>query len=224
MPDEGKQVDKQVDKQIDKQVERSRIRRVLVAACLAAFVIALVACAPSQTTNAPGGVVGDTDEEQSLTYPAWSEESNCTSCHGMEADSSSDSGSVFATIAQQSNATCSSCHSDEEGQMTAVHADYAADTSPSSLKATTVARNVCLSCHDVEDLKARTASVTALMDTNGTVINPHDQPFNEHHASDISCTSCHRIHTAYDAAENVKKVCAGCHHAGVYEACSSCHG
>ena len=65
--------------------------------------------------------------------------------------------------------------------------------------------------------------ITDLTDDEGTVVNPHDVPANaDHEGAGISCSSCHKVHTAEGAAQTAPTVCKNCHHHGVYE-CGTCH-
>lgn len=71
-------------------------------------------------------------------------------------------------------------------------------------------------------LVAATADSTALTDSSGTVVNPHDLPAVKDHDS-ITCTTCHDVHDPEpDAAKTASKKCLSCHHEGVYE-CYTCH-
>lgn len=70
---------------------------------------------------------------------------------------------------------CVTCHVDETG-LIEVHKDMSNGKMPTKLKRTSVGKTLCQSCHDQADLEQKTASSTALVDENGTVMNPHDMP------------------------------------------------
>ncbi len=56
---------------------------------------------------------------------------------------------------------------------------------------------------------------------NGTVVNPHALPEVEDHA-DITCGSCHQMHSDKPIDRTARATCNSCHHAGVFE-CGTCH-
>lgn len=123
---------------------------------------------------------------------------------------------------QSMGLTCTTCHNDEEG-LAKAHRKMDSGKTAKRLKRTSVSDEVCLTCHDKEQLVAATADVTVLTDTKGTTVNPHDIPANDSHA-DIQCVSCHQAH--YDEDETIETmamgVCVDCHHAQVFE-CGTCH-
>lgn len=80
----------------------------------------------------------------------------------------------------------------------------------------------CMTCHNLDDVKAATEGSDALTDENGTVVNPHDLPAVEDHAG-ITCASCHKSHEVSESTEkSADRTCASCHHADIYE-CYTCH-
>lgn len=80
----------------------------------------------------------------------------------------------------------------------------------------------CTSCHGLDDVREATRNSAVLTDANGTVVNPHDLPEVAEHDG-IACTGCHKTHeVAENTVKNAVRVCAGCHHADVYE-CYTCH-
>jgi hypothetical protein len=184
-------------------------------------VLAFVACAPKQRDQA----VGDpADVTPDVVLPAWSAASDCATCHESEVKSGSDSACAYAAHVTEGVA-CATCHVDTDGKLTKAHEDYATDKLPTKLKATKVTEESCLTagCHVTDELKTLTASVTVLEDSEGTIVNPHDLPDVEgHQTGGVSCSNCHKMHTAGELAENAQKACLSCHHANVY-ACGTCH-
>ena len=66
-----------------------------------------------------------------------------------------------------------------------------------------------------------TADIDYLVDSKGTMVNPHDLPVNKSHAT-LSCASCHTMHDDTTIEETAVKACIKCHHDNVYE-CFTCH-
>ncbi len=117
---------------------------------------------------------------------------------------------------------CTDCHNDEEG-LAKAHEQVAADSDKVAkrLKKTEVANEACLACHETTYSADATAESAALVDTNGTTVNPHDLPESESHGN-IACADCHRMHSADNLATTAAQTCPACHHANVY-ACGTCH-
>ena len=90
------------------------------------------------------------------------------------------------------------------------------------LKKTSVGDDVCLSCHANDYTAEATADVTALVDSNGTTVNPHDLPATSKHEQNITCSSCHDMHSDSSVEETATSLCLSCHHKNVYE-CNTCH-
>lgn len=197
--------------------------KLLIVSALLTFVFVVVACAPrlavESGTQASGAV--SSDEETVMNIPTWTTNSGCSSCHTSEVASTTDS-SALCSIHTPQGLVCTTCHVDTDGKLTVVHADYATGKQPIKLSKTTVSSDVCTSCHNVEDLKVKTTSVTLLADLNGTTVNPHDLPATENHVSSITCASCHEVHSVKLLDETASKRCLSCHHTGVYE-CGTCH-
>ncbi len=72
-----------------------------------------------------------------------------------------------------------------------------------------------------EALAALTADSEALVDAEGTVVNPHALPEGAGHEA-ISCTDCHKVHTEADPVKTATAKCRSCHHEDVFE-CYTCH-
>ena len=149
----------------------------------------------------------------------WAEGLDCESCHTVEADSIEAEDTAMATHAALDMA-CTDCHMNEI--LITRHEKVTAESRmPKILKRAKIDDAVCVSCHNPEDLKEATADFEGLVDENGTIVNPHDVPQIEDHA-DITCTTCHKMHSADAAVEKAIASCTSCHHADVFE-CGTCH-
>ena len=115
---------------------------------------------------------------------------------------------------------CTDCHVDSEG-LAKGHKKLNSGKEAKRLKKSEVESTVCTSCHQVDDLADATKDCQLLVDTNGTVVNPHALPQGEGHA-EIQCTDCHQVHSGESIKESATSTCLQCHHAGVYE-CNTCH-
>ena len=47
-------------------------------------------------------------------------------------------------------------------------------------------------------------------------------PDTEKHAENVTCTSCHPMHSTKTAEETAQAFCRSCHHKDAYE-CNTCH-
>lgn len=140
---------------------------------------------------------------------------------GSETSGVSGLESYAAMHAESLGVTCVTCHSDEAAMQKA-HKSMGSGKEAKRLKRSRVGNEVCLSCHDQADLAERTAGSQALVDKQGTAVNPHDLPANEDHEG-VLCVSCHKAHDQETSvAENAQAACTSCHHAGVFE-CGTCH-
>ncbi|BAK45760.1 hypothetical protein [Eggerthella sp. YY7918] len=187
-----------------------------------ALVLALaVGCAPKEASSEKA----DTSDKGDLIQVTWSAESDCESCHTTEAGARTDETTLHAQHAEDA---CISCHDDEQ-TLASAHKDYAEKDPAVKLKKTKVASETCLTsgCHDQAEIAAATASETALTDTKGKVVNPHDLPVHDDHVKGVTCASCHKMHGAGTAEVDAvykasKATCLSCHHNEVYE-CHTCH-
>lgn len=188
---------------------------VLVCGAVCAM-MALAACAPQQAA------VNTQDSQQGAATPiavSWSPESDCAVCHDTQGSSME---SIPCAAAQNSEVTCSSCHTDEAALGKVHDGVTSEDKMPKRLKQTAVSAEACEACHGgVDALAPKTAESTVLTDSKGTVVNPHDLPDNERHQT-IVCGDCHAMHESGNVQETAPKACTSCHHAGVYE-CGTCH-
>lgn len=117
---------------------------------------------------------------------------------------------------------CSTCHEDSDKLAKAHKKMNRKGQEATSLKKTVVSSEVCLSCHNADELAEATQDCTVLTDSKGTTVNPHDLPDVEEHAS-INCVDCHQVHeTDKSLDQAAKATCGNCHHAGIYE-CGTCH-
>lgn len=179
---------------------------------------AIGGCAPQQAEPMP--VTGGDDGELSVAVE-WSMDGDCTTCHSTEAESATDAG-CLVSIHEAQGLACVTCHADDQ-ELALVHEGATADAKmPKKLKRSTVSSDTCLAgCHSQEELKARTEEVAVLEDAYGKVVNPHDMPVSDSHAS-VTCTDCHAMHKKETADVTAPQACLDCHHAGVYE-CGTCH-
>jgi hypothetical protein len=156
----------------------------------------------------------------------WTMQSDCTMCHTTESDSMTNPDCVQAVAHQ--GTTCTTCHTEEDVLKTA-HAGVTMQSKvPKVGKATevTVDAQTCIGCHGtMQEMAAKTANSTALKDSNGMVVNPHDPPSTPHmDAKPATCTDCHETHTTDALSKDAMGYCAqsSCHHRGVFQ-CGTCH-
>ena len=151
----------------------------------------------------------------------WSPDTDCSMCHATEHSSLTDAAYLLAN--GHSDMQCTECHTDT-GTLTDVHSKVtASDTKGAKrLKKTEVTKETCLSCHEADYTPEATASVTALTDSEGTTVNPHDLPTTSPDHATILCADCHTMHSTDTVEESAQSTCLGCHHQNVYE-CGTCH-
>lgn len=196
----------------------------LLASCLFALCsLASLGCSPQLSATGT-----DSKASEATVSDSWSESSDCTPCHGSEADSAANASSLCGHHASLGLDNCGSCHTDTDGALTKAHAHWDSGRQATSLWKTAVDDDTCASCHDVSSLVSKTADYAGLTDANGKTVNPHEIIGSAtHEDAGIKCVSCHKTHI--DNGTNVEVVlssaeslCASCHHAGVYE-CNTCH-
>lgn len=137
----------------------------------------------------------------------------------------SDASCLASTHANEGT-VCATCHANSdslakthEGATPELAQKKKAVAGPSSAD---IDETACFSCHgSYQELAAATAESVVLVDTDGTVANPHALPETEDHAA-ATCASCHVMHADEPVAESAPAYCASCHHAGVYT-CNTCH-
>ncbi|WP_455164335.1 cytochrome c3 family protein [Slackia exigua] len=198
---------------------KSKVREACAAmAAVSLLALALYGCQPA-TSSDSSDKSDDSKAKESITLTDWSPATDCTTCHANEASSESDAS---CTASKHTSLSCSNCHTDTE-KLAKVHNGVSYnDRQPTRLKHTEVSSEVCLSCHDKSELAQKTVSVTALTDSNGKTVNPHDLPATETHEA-ITCTNCHAMHSEQtDLDGDAKAYCTSCHHADVFE-CYTCH-
>ena len=211
------------------RMRRSKATKCVIVAATAALCLVCFSCAPSPSAPASSDEPKDSGAavEDAPTTPAdasmWSMDIDCGVCHQDKQASTEDSSLRACTHATQAGATCITCHSDES-TLSTVHQDATAEgPMPKKLKKTTVDAQTCQAsgCHDMsaDEFKALTADVTELVDSNGTMVNPHEVMGLTAGHADIKCSDCHSEHKADAGAATT---CISCHHAGVYE-CNTCH-
>lgn len=205
-------------------VAKSTLRRLAIAGVALTLMGALAACAPQQATE--GQELSDTSSEAEGAGAmegdfTFSMDADCVVCHTNEGSSMDDTACLVGT-ADHESMTCFSCH-DDEAALTDAHANVAfGDKEPKRLKSTTVDAALCESCHNADELVAKTAESTVLTDNKGTVVNPHAvMGLNEDH-SEINCLTCHEAHGSDPVSETAPDACSSCHHTNVYER-HTCH-
>ena len=195
---------------------------VAIAVACTAIACAVMACAPSEK-NEPKQEAASSAKD-AVVEVAWSSESDCSACHITQSASMDDTGCLLSQHADQE---CISCRSDEAA-LSEIH-EKKAGSDPEklkSLKSTEVSMTGCVECHGSwEELAEKTVDVTILTDTNGKTVNPHEaatvgNTTGQH--DEITCTSCHEMHTSESIEETAPKACQTCHHMDVYE-CGTCH-
>lgn len=206
---------------MDNSIRNKRKTKVRVACAvmgaMSILVLALYGCQPAQTSGTASK--SDAAATESITLTDWSPSTDCATCHSNEVSSEADTA---CAASKHASLSCADCHSDTEKLAKLHNGTSSDDRQPTRLKQTEVSSEVCLGCHDQSELAQKTASVTALTDSNGKTVNPHDLPATETHQA-ITCTNCHTMHSEQtDLDSDAKSYCTSCHHADVFE-CYTCH-
>ena len=151
----------------------------------------------------------------------WDAQSECETCHVREAECLSDAKCLQAIA--HSDVGCMECHTEEALLSDAHEGLLLSDKPGKSAKLQTVPEQGCIDCHGtIEEMEALTAGSTALTDSNGTSVNPHEQlPGEKHEANRPTCVDCHNNHSE-DLSKDAMKFCAQCHHRGI-STCRNCH-
>lgn len=190
---------------------------------LAVGAVCAAGCSPQSSDQTASSNSQGSDASQAATQATWSLDTECTMCHDTESGTMKDGASGASAHVQQAQATCATCHTDEQGLASVHKGKTASDAMPKQLKKTAVEAQTCQAsgCHDktADEMVALTASYTGLVDTKGTQVNPHEVMGLTAGHADITCSNCHNMHEAEVAAADT---CVACHHAGVYE-CNTCH-
>lgn len=197
-------------------------KQLLLLAIAVAVVGCLVGCAPQKqaSENDPHAHDDNTASTEMVDFE-FSQDSDCTLCHTVESESMDDAA-CLAGLGSHATIECLTCH-EFDTSLEKAHEDVSVGDSPrSSLKRTQVNETACLACHSEEELIEKTADVTVLTDSEGTVVNPHEVMSTGTGHEEIACSSCHKMHTSADAAQTAGDVCLSCHHKEVYE-CGTCH-
>ena len=191
-----------------------------IAAICAAIALAgfATACSAQQAGESDAPSV---DSGASSDAFVWSPEADCTMCHATQA--ASRTNQAYQLCASHRELDCMACHTDQSG-LEEAHQDVTLQDTDGAkkLKKTSVGDDVCLSCHANDYTAEATADVTALVDSNGTTVNPHDLPATPKHEQNITCSSCHDMHSDSSVEETATSLCLSCHHKNVYE-CNTCH-
>ncbi len=212
-------------------VLRSRLRLTaagIAGAALVAVVLSASATAPASAktqplwAQAPGNEAVDHD---------WSADSDCGSCHTVQAASLEDEKCQIAKGGVHATLDCIACHDDTKGLekahdgMTQRRIDRLSKLD--RLKVTQVSQEVCVSCHAVNDdgvlvdQNKKPVPGGVLTDSEGNEVDAHNLPQVEHHEA-IVCGNCHTMHSTETTVETAEQFCLSCHHANVYE-CQTCH-
>lgn len=150
---------------------------------------------------------------------AWADETDCASCHEVPAESL-ENETCAASLHTALGLGCTDCHADDA--LIDIHGKMKPNAKvPTKLKKSDLSVETCAACHSSEALVEATADSSALTDSEGTVVNPHDIPDVKEH-KDISCQSCHKMHAESKPASMAPTLCQDCHHEDVYE-CYTCH-
>lgn len=204
-----------------------RVQKLVILGVVCAFVFALAAmigCAPSESAPDTSGADSGQDNSENTQPVNWTMETDCTTCHLVEADSLVNPDCPQAYL-HNGEADCIDCHT-EEGLLAGAHEGLTfadADNVASSATLKTVPEQTCIDCHGtLEELAPITAESTVLTDDQGTTVNPHERPAGAtHEANPSTCTDCHKIHSD-DTEKDAMKYCASCHHRGIFT-CGNCH-
>lgn len=189
------------------------------------MVVVIVGCSKStEATTSPKTT--DTAEASKSSTPAtgestppaapsedwWSPDMDCSLCHSKNVESMESSVLTISAHAQAGQ-KCTDCHDLE----TLKEAHKGGSTVPGALNVT-MPKEMCLECHGTyEELAARTTDSTVLQKKDGSYVNPHVRP-NENHQDNVECYRCHKMHMEYDN----KAECLSCHHTGELT-CYTCH-
>lgn len=198
---------------------RSKARCTVGAFIAVCAVLACAGCAPHAADSAKAG---DARESPIAAVDfTWSSDSDCSMCHTGELESLQDAA-FPAAVHEREAVDCATCHSDES-KLSAAHGGAFPDSKmPTRLKNTAVSEQICLDCHDdATALAQATEGSTALVDSEGTAVNPHALSDSEDHEG-VSCSDCHKMHSPDPVGETAMNACLSCHHEGVFE-CYTCH-
>ncbi|WP_350455508.1 cytochrome c3 family protein [Slackia heliotrinireducens] len=151
------------------------------------------------------------------------EETDCEACHEVAKESaSSDLCLAGKCESEGEKLTCVDCHVIDDSLQDAHGSLNARSVVPSWLRRTDISEDLCLSCHDFDEVVANTSEDAYLVDKNGTAVNPHVAKELTSSHSGLTCTSCHSGHEDKPIEETAYAACLGCHHAEVFE-CGTCH-
>jgi len=190
-------------------MKRDLIKPLGVLIASATLLISMAACT-STTITKTSEITSQASPEESFT---WSDEASCSSCHAVEAKSTTNP-SLLAAKHQSADIVCIDCH--DSANMQTVHQDVISDAVV-QIRAKSYPQSLCLNCHlSYSDLMGLTENSKAFIDVNNRAINPHDT-----HRGKIDCNNCHKVHRG----SPLISYCYGCHHTGELTGCtaSDCH-
>lgn len=202
---------------------------------LAGMVGVAAGCTPQPTSDAPNSGKAATAAEgqdasgsasaegAELTPINWTVDTDCAICHVTESAGAQNPACAQAVAHEQQ--VCVDCHRAAD-ELSSIHAAVTIedrDKVPTKAKHATADPESCIECHGtLEEVASLTSGSTALTDSQGTVVNPHERPAGESHETNPAlCTDCHNNHSQ-DLPKDAMKYCAQCHHRGVFQ-CGTCH-
>ncbi|MCL2757071.1 MAG: cytochrome c3 family protein [Coriobacteriia bacterium] len=199
----------------------SRKKLVLLgSALLVGIAIFLIsACAPQKIELPTDGY--DDDDYMSISF-TWTAQLDCSVCHKSQGDSMRELTNLAGYHFNLEDMSCIDCHDDSSGLKEVHDSVRLTATEVEMLQKTEVGEQLCLSCHDLGEVAAKTPQGSFLEDILGLIVNPHDVPQTEGHEDVNSCLSCHTGHTSESVFAQAKKNCFACHHHEVFE-CGTCH-
>lgn len=168
---------------------------------------------PAQKEAAPEKTTGAATSKTSATPEKVSQKET-----EAEAESAEESAPLMAKHAALD---CQLCHPDND-DMDYAHWGVDVDSpAPEKLKYSKVDPAVCVACHEKDATPESTKDVTALTDSNGSMVNPHDLPDPDGAHASVGCANCHSMHSETTPEEAAYQRCIDCHHVEVWGC--ACH-
>lgn len=201
------------------------VKKIWVVAAVFGLTICIAGCAPNQASQAPDSQGSKQSQSSKAGQAAWSMSNDCATCHKTQGETMTSGNSGACIHATKAQTTCTSCHTDE-GTLAKVHEKATStDTMPKRLDKTVVSADACQNnqCHNLSktEFVALTANAAPLTDSEGKTVNAHEAMELTPSHSEITCGSCHTMHSASTEVD-AKNVCLSCHHANVFT-CNTCH-
>jgi hypothetical protein len=143
---------------------------------------------------------------------------DCATCHVTVSYSESlQDANLLAYAHAQKGLVCLDCH--DQAVLQQVHEGVGTGTTTS--KEAKFPNEFCFGCHlpnehtSYEEIIERTKEYTV----DDAMINPHDPHAGVEGMEQLECSGCHKMHKE----SALIKGCYGCHHAGTFANCSTCH-